>query len=65
MTLNNLVSTAFGTKTIFTVLDSDQTQLIKFYSGGQTQLSTDLLAKTVESWSIESATSVIVTLSAS
>lgn len=64
MTLQQLLTAITQAKILVTVLDSNDTELIKFYTGGQGQLSTELLGRTVTNLKIDNNGAVTVELAA-
>lgn len=60
MTLQELITAITQAKIVISVLDSNDEELIKFYTGGQSQLSATLLARTVTNIKIENATTITV-----
>ena len=47
---------------VITILDSDNTELVKVYASGSSQLLATLLARTVGSFKVTSPTAITVTL---
>ena len=64
MTLMQLISAIESTKILISVRDANETELIKFYTGGQAQLSDTLKSRTVSTIKIENQTTIVVELSA-
>lgn len=62
MTLEQLITAITQAKIIITVLDSNDTELIRFYTGGQAQLAPTLLARTVSNIKIENQSTIVVEL---
>ena len=62
MTLEQLITAITQAKIIITVLDSNDTELIKFYTGGQSYLAEDLLDRKVANIKIENQTTIVVEL---
>lgn len=65
MTVNDFLSVLdAGIKiTITETVDTQKTTLIKFYSEGASQLSTELLARTIDKISVDGKTSLCLHLS--
>lgn len=62
MTLEQLITAITQAKIVITVLDNNDTELIKFYTGGQAQLAPTLLAREVANIKIENQTTIVVEL---
>ena len=62
MTLNQLITAITQAKIVISVLDSNDEELIKFYTGGQAQLSSTILAREVTNIKIENANTITVEL---
>lgn len=62
MTLQQLITAITQAKIIITVLDSNDEELIKFYTGGQSYLAPTLLAREVANIKIENQTTIVVEL---
>lgn len=62
MTLQQLITAITQAKIIISVLDSNDTELIKFYTGGQNQLASTLLSREVANIKIENANTITVEL---
>lgn len=62
MTLQQLITAITQAKIIITILDSNDVELIKFYTGGQAYLDGDLLARQVANIKIENQTTIVVEL---
>ena len=62
MTLSELITAIVSQKILSTVKDSNEVELIKFYTGGQNALAATLLAREVATIKIENATSIVVDL---
>lgn len=63
MVLSDLIQTITGASTlVVTVKEANEAPLIKFFTGGESQLSDELLARKVTTVKIENQTSVIVEL---
>ena len=62
MTLAQLLETITSTKIQVTLRESNEVELIKFYTGGQSELSPALLSRTVQVLKIENATAITVEL---
>jgi hypothetical protein len=62
MTLEQLITAITQAKIIITILDSNDVELIKFYTGGQNYLATDLLSRQVANIKIENQTTIVVEL---
>ncbi len=62
MKLEQLITAITQAKIIITVLDSNDVELIKFYTGGQNYLAEDLLDREVANIKIENQTTIIVEL---
>lgn len=63
MTLMQLISAIESNKILISVRDANETELIKFYTGGQDQLSDALKTRTVSTIKIENQTTIVVELS--
>lgn len=64
MTLEQLITAITQAKIVISVLNNNDEELIKFYTGGQGQLAPALLARTVSNVKIENATTIVVELNA-
>jgi len=64
MTLQQLLTAITQAKILVTVLDANDVELIKFYTGGQASLDATLLARTVANLKIENNGAVVVELGA-
>lgn len=64
MTLTQLLTAITQAKILVTILDTNDVELIKFYTGGQGQLSATMLARTVANIKIENNGAIIVELAA-
>ena len=62
MTLQQLLTAITQAKILVTVLDANDVELIKFYTGGQASLDATLLARTVTNLKIENNGAVVVEL---
>ena len=62
MTLAQLLETITSTKIQVTLRESNEVELIKFYTGGQSELSPALRSRTVQVLKIENATAITVEL---
>ena len=62
MTLSALLDAITASKIQVTLLDANETELIKFYTGGQSELSETLLARLVQTLKIENATAITIEL---
>ena len=62
MTLEQLITAITQAKIIITILDSNDVELIKFYTGGQTYLASTLLSREVANIKIENQTTIVVEL---
>ena len=62
MTLQQLITAITQAKIIITILDSNDVELIKFYTGGQAYLDDDLLARQVANIKIENQSTIVVEL---
>lgn len=62
MTLEQLITAITQAKIIITILDSNDVELIKFYTGGQSYLASDLLSRQVANIKIENQTTIVVEL---
>ena len=62
MTLNQLLTAITQAKILVTVLDANDTELIRFYTGGQAVLDATLLARRVTNIKIENNASLTVEL---
>ena len=62
MTLQQLITAITQAKIIITILDSNDVELIKFYTGGQSYLDATLLAREVANIKIENQTTIVVEL---
>jgi len=62
MTLQELITAITQAKIVISVLDSNDEELIKFYTGGQNQLASTLLSREVANIKIENATTITVEL---
>ena len=65
MTLAELVNAITSVKIQITLLDENETELIKFYTGGQGALNTALLAREVSTLKIDNAQAITIELKAS
>lgn len=61
MSLIQLISAIEGNKTIVSVID-DETEIIKFYTGGESQLADELQERLVSTIKIENQNMITVTL---
>lgn len=64
MTLEQLLTAITQAKISVSVLDSNDVELIKFFTGGQGQLASTLLARTVTNLKIENNSAIVVELAA-
>lgn len=64
MTLAELVNAITSVKIQITLLDQNETELIKFYTGGQSALNTALLEREVSTLKIDNATAITIELKA-
>lgn len=62
MTLLQLLTAITQAKILVTILDANDVELIRFYTGGQAQLDPTLLARKVTNLKIENNASVTVEL---
>jgi len=62
MRLQDLITAITQAKIIITILDSNDVELIKFYTGGQSYLATDLLTRQVANIKIENQNTITVEL---
>ena len=62
MTLQQLMTAITQAKIMVTILDANDVELIKFYTGGQGMLDSALLARTVTNIKIENNASIVVEL---
>lgn len=62
MTLSELVNAITSVKIQITLLDDNEVELIKFYTGGQSALNTALLAREVSTLKIDNATAITIEL---
>lgn len=62
MALKQLIDAIKSKKILITVRDSNEDELIKFYTGGQDALTTTLLNRVVTVINIENQTSITVDL---
>jgi hypothetical protein len=62
MTLAQLLNAITSTKIQVTLREANEVELIKFFTGGQNELSSALLARTVQVLKIENATAITVEL---
>jgi hypothetical protein len=62
MTLSDLFGVIENANAVVTVKDYDNTELVKFYLSGSSQLLTDLLAREVDGLSIKNQNEMTVTL---
>lgn len=62
MRLQDLITAITQAKIIITVLDSNDVELIKFYTGGQSYLAEDLLTRIVSNIKIENQSTIVVEL---
>lgn len=63
MTLQALLTAITQAKILVTILDSNDVELIKFYTGGQAQIADALLERTVSNIKIENNGAITVELS--
>lgn len=64
MTLSELLTAITQAKILVTILDTNDTELIRFYTGGQAQLASTILARTVANLKIENNGAIVVELGA-
>jgi len=64
MTLQQLITAITQAKILISVLDENNVELIKFYTGGQSQLASTLLAREVANFKIENQNTIVVELKA-
>lgn len=62
MRLQDLITAITQAKIVITVLDSNDVELIKFYTGGQSYLAEDLLTRIVSNIKIENQSTIVVEL---
>ena len=62
MTLSELVNAITSVKIQITLLDDNEVELIKFYTGGQSALNTALLSREVSTLKIDNATAITIEL---
>lgn len=62
MTLSELVNAITSAKIQITLLDDNDVELIKFYTGGQSALNTALLEREISTLKIDNATAITVEL---
>ena len=64
MTLAELVNAITSVKIQITLLDANEVELIKFYTGGQSALDATLLSREVSTIKIDNATAITIELKA-
>lgn len=64
MLLSELLNAITSVKIQVTLLDNNETELIKFFTGGQAALTTDILSREVSTLKIDNATAITVELKA-
>lgn len=62
MTLQELITAITQPKIVISVLDSNDEELIKFYTGGQSQLASSLLSREVDNIRVDNATTITIIL---
>lgn len=62
MLLSQLLNAITSSKIQVTLLESNETELIKFFTGGQQVLNTELLAREVSTLKIDNQTAITVEL---
>lgn len=62
MTLLDFISTLKTKETKVTLTDTDENELIKFYSDGYSSVESDILARGITKWNITSSSSITIVL---